>query len=112
MLKQIDAACAKAGVWPHAFLSGHAHNYQRLTRTRTADGTHVAYCELPGSTGTPIVYLPGMVYSIESVLDDPPYARFVGGLTELGPVVLFERQGIAASVSGTNGASRQYSPAP
>ena len=33
MLKQIDAACDKSGVWPHAVLSGHAHNYQRFTRT-------------------------------------------------------------------------------
>ncbi len=33
MLAQIDAACEKAGVWPHAVLSGHAHNYQRFTRT-------------------------------------------------------------------------------
>jgi hypothetical protein len=33
MLKEIDAICAKAGVWPHAVLSGHAHNYQRFTRT-------------------------------------------------------------------------------
>jgi len=32
MLSQIDAACSKAGVWPHAVLSGHAHNYQRFTR--------------------------------------------------------------------------------
>ncbi len=33
MLKEIDAVCEKVGVWPHAFLSGHAHNYQRYTRT-------------------------------------------------------------------------------
>jgi hypothetical protein len=32
MLSQIDAACEQAGVWPHAVLSGHAHNYQRFTR--------------------------------------------------------------------------------
>jgi len=32
MLTQIDAACNEAGVWPHAVLSGHAHNYQRFTR--------------------------------------------------------------------------------
>jgi len=32
MLNEIDAACNKAGVWPHAVLSGHAHNYQRFTR--------------------------------------------------------------------------------
>ena len=36
MLKQIDAACEKAGIWPHAVLSGHAHNYQRFTRIRNA----------------------------------------------------------------------------
>jgi hypothetical protein len=36
MLKQIDAACKKAGIWPHAVLSGHAHNYQRFTRIRNA----------------------------------------------------------------------------
>lgn len=33
MLADIDAACEKAGYWPHAHLSGHAHNYQRFTRT-------------------------------------------------------------------------------
>jgi hypothetical protein len=32
MLSQIDAACNEAKVWPHAVLSGHAHNYQRFTR--------------------------------------------------------------------------------
>jgi hypothetical protein len=32
MLKEIDATCAATGVWPHAILSGHAHNYQRFTR--------------------------------------------------------------------------------
>lgn len=33
MLVDVDAACEKAGYWPHAHLSGHAHNYQRFTRT-------------------------------------------------------------------------------
>jgi hypothetical protein len=32
MLSQIDAACTAAGIWPHAVLSAHAHNYQRFTR--------------------------------------------------------------------------------
>jgi hypothetical protein len=32
LLAQVDAACEAAGVWPHAVLSGHAHNYQRFTR--------------------------------------------------------------------------------
>jgi hypothetical protein len=33
MLADIDGACTAAGVWPHAVFSGHAHNYQRFTRT-------------------------------------------------------------------------------
>jgi hypothetical protein len=33
MLADIDASCTAAGVWPHAVFSGHAHNYQRYTRT-------------------------------------------------------------------------------
>ena len=38
MLRQIDTICEKIGVYPHAFLSGHAHNYQRYTRTVTVNG--------------------------------------------------------------------------
>jgi hypothetical protein len=33
MLQEIDAICKSTGVWPHAVLSGHAHSYQRYTRT-------------------------------------------------------------------------------
>jgi Calcineurin-like phosphoesterase len=33
MLREIDAICKAQSVYPHAFLSGHAHNYQRYTRT-------------------------------------------------------------------------------
>ena len=33
MLADIDSACTAAGIWPHAVLSGHSHNYQRYTRT-------------------------------------------------------------------------------
>jgi hypothetical protein len=32
MLGQIDSICKAVGVYPHAVLSGHAHNYQRYTR--------------------------------------------------------------------------------
>ena len=39
MLREIDTICREAGVYPHAVLSGHAHNYQRYTRTvRFAQG--------------------------------------------------------------------------
>ena len=32
MLSRIDKVCNDTGVWPHAALSAHAHNYQRFTR--------------------------------------------------------------------------------
>lgn len=38
MLREIDAACVKTKVYPHAFLSAHAHNYQRFTRTIEFEG--------------------------------------------------------------------------
>jgi hypothetical protein len=41
MLRDIDSACAAAGVWPHAVLSGHAHNYQRYTRV--ANGFQIPF---------------------------------------------------------------------
>ncbi len=34
MRQQIDTICDQVGVWPHAILSAHAHNYQRYTRAR------------------------------------------------------------------------------
>jgi hypothetical protein len=42
MQKQIDKVCDKVGLWPHADLAGHAHNYQRFTRTRPS-GQQVPY---------------------------------------------------------------------
>jgi len=42
MRQQMDALCAAAGVWPHAVLAGHAHNYQRFTRHRP-DGSDIPY---------------------------------------------------------------------
>jgi hypothetical protein len=41
MLKEIDAICNSAGVWPHAVISGHAHNYQRYTRA--LNGRQIPY---------------------------------------------------------------------
>ena len=32
LLNDIDKVCAGVGVYPHAVISGHAHNYQRFTR--------------------------------------------------------------------------------
>ena len=46
MLADLDAAATAAGFWPHAVLSGHAHNYQRFTRTLhpgTSGATTIPY---------------------------------------------------------------------
>ncbi len=39
MLAQIDKACLDARIAPHAMLAGHAHNYQRYTRTAKIGGS-------------------------------------------------------------------------
>jgi hypothetical protein len=49
MLADIDQACSAADVWPHAIFSGHAHNYQRFTRT-LPNGQHTA-CLVAGCGG-------------------------------------------------------------
>ena len=41
MLQQIDQACAAAGIWPDLHLSGHAHLYERYTRT--VNGKQIPY---------------------------------------------------------------------
>lgn len=43
MLAQIDTACVAAKTWPDIVLSGHAHLYERYTRTMTADGRQIPY---------------------------------------------------------------------
>jgi hypothetical protein len=42
MLQEIDAICKAEGVYPHAFLSGHAHNYQRYTRSVVFGGSTIS----------------------------------------------------------------------
>jgi hypothetical protein len=43
MLAQIDQACTAANMWPDIVLSGHAHLYERYTRTMKADGRQIPY---------------------------------------------------------------------
>jgi hypothetical protein len=52
MLADIDACCTTAGVWPHAFFSGHAHNYQRYTRT--VNGMQIPYIVAGGGGHNPL----------------------------------------------------------
>ena len=48
LMDDIDSCCEKAGLWPDALLSGHAHLYQRFTRT--VNGRQVPYV-VAGSGG-------------------------------------------------------------
>ncbi len=41
MLRQIDTICKAQGVYPHAYLSGHAHNYQRFSRNVNFGGKNI-----------------------------------------------------------------------
>jgi hypothetical protein len=54
MLKDFDAACSEAGFWPHAVISGHAHNYQRFTRSK--DGRQTPFI-VAGNGGHAVVPL-------------------------------------------------------
>ncbi|HTV48745.1 MAG TPA: metallophosphoesterase [Phycisphaerae bacterium] len=56
MLEEIDAVCEATGVWPHALLSGHAHNYQRFTRSKDERQTPFIVC---GNGGHHITHLTG-----------------------------------------------------
>ena len=51
MLAQIDAACKAAGIVPHVMLSGHAHSYQRYTRTNTITSAPATTTFLVAGTG-------------------------------------------------------------
>lgn len=51
---QVDAICEHTGIWPHAVLSGHAHNFQRFTRYR--GDAEIPYV-IAGSGGHGIAHL-------------------------------------------------------
>ncbi|MCE0482751.1 MAG: metallophosphoesterase [Methylacidiphilales bacterium] len=44
MLADLDHVCSEVGLWPHAVLSGHAHNYQRFTRLYQGRETPFVIC--------------------------------------------------------------------
>jgi hypothetical protein len=51
MLAQIDAVCKSVGIVPHLMMSGHAHSYQRYTRTNTITSTPATTTFLVAGTG-------------------------------------------------------------
>ena len=79
MLADIDSACTAAGVWPHAVLSGHAHNYQRYTRI--ANGCQIPFIVAGCGGHSPLSKMRSTVrtpYPIDSTLtlesyDDTDY---------------------------------------
>jgi hypothetical protein len=69
MLSDIDSACTAAGIWPHAVLSGHAHNYQRYTRI--ANGYQIPFVVAGCGGHSPLTTLRSTVrtpYKIDSTL--------------------------------------------
>ena len=52
MLREIDSICSAQGVYPHAILSGHAHNYQRFSRViKFGKGTYEVPFIICGDSG-------------------------------------------------------------
>jgi hypothetical protein len=74
MQTQLDTACAAAGIWPDAVLSGHSHNYQRYKRLcRTAKGQEfdIAYFVV-GTGGISLQDAPAPVGSSKDEKPAPP----------------------------------------
>jgi hypothetical protein len=67
MLQDIDSACQSAGVWPHAVFSGHAHNYQRFTRT--VSGFQIPYL-VAGSGGHSPLSAMSATYRTPFIIDN------------------------------------------
>lgn len=69
MLADMDSACTAAGVWPHAVFAGHAHNYQRFTRT--VNGQAIPYIVVGCGGHAPLEAIRGTYrtpYPIDSTL--------------------------------------------
>lgn len=76
--KDLDSCCKAAGLWPDVLLSGHAHLYQRFTRT-VANGQQTPYI-VAGSGG----------FAATTPKNLPPAPITVGDHTlEINPIVEF-----------------------
>jgi hypothetical protein len=54
MLADMDSIFNKTGVYPHAVISGHAHNYQRFTRTESYGDTPYIIAGSGGHAANPL----------------------------------------------------------
>jgi hypothetical protein len=78
LMQDIDSCCKAAGLWPDVLLSGHAHLYQRFTRT--VNGRQVPYI-VSGSGGFAATNPPSA---------PPPEGTVIGDhKLEKGPIVKF-----------------------
>src|SRR5216684_3767253 len=70
MLREIDTICQAQGVYPHAFLSGHAHNYQRYTRKLNFGGKNYSVPFIVAGDGG--FNVKSLVYSRGGAVPPPP----------------------------------------
>ncbi len=70
MLREIDTVCQAQGVYPHAFLSGHAHNYQRYTRKLNFGGKNYSVPFIVAGDGG--FNVKSLVYSRGGAVPPPP----------------------------------------
>ncbi len=76
LLEQLDIAFGAANLWPDAVISGHAHNYQR--HTRTSDGRVFVVAGCGGNGKQAAVRAPGPPdpdHHLESFIEDYGYLR-------------------------------------
>lgn len=83
LLKDIDSACQQTGVWPHAILSGHAHNYQRFTRHKDGRETPFVVSGNGGhavtgltKTGSPVLRTPVLQGSLSDGSDSVVFENY------------------------------------
>src|SRR5262249_31584250 len=69
MLADIDKACEAAGVWPHAVLSAHSHNYQRFTRRNNGMETPFVVAGNGGHGLTTMRSKPGSAIRVPSKIE-------------------------------------------
>ncbi|HEV3330655.1 MAG TPA: TIR domain-containing protein [Bryobacteraceae bacterium] len=59
----LDAVFRRTGVWPHAVISGHAHNYERFTRA--VDGMTIPYV-VAGTGGSNLARVPAAPMALQA----------------------------------------------
>jgi hypothetical protein len=85
MLREIDTICQAQGVYPHAFLSGHAHNYQRYTRKFSFAGKNYSVPFIVAGDGG--FNVKSIVYATGGKTPPPPAPGAQVNYLDVNPVV-------------------------